>query len=63
MKHSHIARRLKKIESDRVTLLEFLASLTRHQMKAAILITTHKKKHLQLKSKEDPEDWIIREQR
>ena len=62
MKHSHVARNLKKIESDHVTLLEFLLSLTRHQIKTAILIATHKKKHLQLKSKEDSEYWIIWEQ-
>ena len=43
MKHFHVARNLKKIESDHVTLLGFLLSLTRHQIKAAILIVTHKK--------------------
>ena len=43
MKHSCVTRSLKKIESDHVTLLEYLLSLTRHQIKAAILIVTHKK--------------------
>ena len=62
MKQSHIARSLKKIESDHATLLKFLVSLTRHQIETAILKATHKKRHLQLKSKEDSEDWIIREQ-
>ena len=57
MKHSH-----EKIESDHVTLLEFLLSLTRHQKNPAILIATHKKTYFQLKSNEDSEDWIIREQ-
>ena len=33
----------KKIESDHVTLLEFFLSLTRHHIKTAILIATHKK--------------------
>ena len=49
-------KKLKKIESDHVTLLEFLLSLTRHQIKTAIFIATQKK------SKEDSEEWIIREQ-
>ena len=43
MKHSHVAKNLKKIESVHVTLLEFLLSLTRHQIKTAILIAIHKK--------------------
>ena len=43
MKHSHVARSLEKIESEHVTLLEFLISLTSHQTKTAILIATHKK--------------------
>ena len=60
MKHSRVARSLKKIESDHVTLLEFLP-LTRHQIKTAILTATHKEKHLHLKSIEDSEDWIIRQ--
>ena len=59
MKDSHVARSLKQIESGRVTLLEFLLLLTCHQIKTAILITTHEKKHVPLKSKEDSEDWII----
>ena len=62
MKHSHVARSLKTIESDHVTFLEFLLSLTRHQMETAILIATPKKTYLQLKSNEDSEDWIIRQQ-
>ena len=61
MKHSCVTRSLKKIESDQVTLLEFLP-LTRHQIDTVILIATHKKEHLQLKSIEDSEDFIIREQ-
>ena len=43
MKHSYVTRSLKTIESDYVTLLEFLKSLTCHQIKTAILIATHKK--------------------
>ena len=49
MKHSHVAGSLKKIESDHVTLLEFLLSLTRHQIKTAILIATHKKETFAVK--------------
>ena len=52
MKHSHVARNLKKIESDHVTLLEFLLLLTRHQIKTAILIATHK-----------TETFVVKEQR
>ena len=43
IKHSHVAKNLKKIESVHVTLLEFLLSLTRHQIKTAILIASRKK--------------------
>ena len=55
-------RSLEQIKSDHVTLLEFLLSLISHQIKMAVLIATHEKKHLQLKSKEDSEYWIIRKQ-
>ena len=44
MKHSHVARSLKKIESDHVTLIEFLLSLTRNQIKTNSIAThTHTK--------------------
>ena len=51
-----------KVKSDNVTLLEFLQSLTPHQIKTALFRATRDKKHLQLKTKENSEDWIIREQ-
>ena len=51
---------LKQIKSDHITLLVFLLSLTCHQIKTANLMATHNKK-LQLKNKEDLEDWLNRE--